>query len=32
LESLGIDDDLRKEGIKEGDLVMIGEYELEWKD
>jgi GTP-binding protein len=32
LESLGIDDDLRKAGIKEGDLVMIGDYELEWKD
>lgn len=32
LEALGIDDDLRKVGIKEGDLVFIGEYELEWKD
>lgn len=32
LESLGIDDDLRKAGVKEGDTVMIGEYELEWND
>jgi len=32
LETLGIDESLRKAGIKEGDLVAIGEYELEWKD
>jgi GTP-binding protein len=32
LETLGIDDELRKSGIKEGDMVAIGEYELEWSD
>jgi GTP-binding protein len=32
LEILGIDDDLRKAGVKEGDMVAIGEYELEWND
>ena len=32
LENLGIDDELRKAGVKEGDLVLIGDYELEWKE
>ncbi|OGO13215.1 MAG: GTPase ObgE [Chloroflexi bacterium RBG_16_47_49] len=32
LETLGIDEALRKAGVKEGDMVIIGEYELEWKD
>lgn len=32
LETLGIDDALRKAGIKEGDMVSVGEYELEWTD
>lgn len=32
MENLGIDEDLRKAGVKEGDLVMIGDYELEWKE
>lgn len=32
LETLGIDDDLRKAGVQEGDTVEIGEYELEWHD
>jgi GTP-binding protein len=32
LEALGIDDELRKTGIKDGDMVVIGDYELEWKD
>jgi GTP-binding protein len=32
LETLGIDTDLRKAGIKEGDMVEIGDYELEWHD
>jgi GTP-binding protein len=32
LETLGIDEELRKAGVKEGDIVRIGEYELEWKD
>ena len=32
LETLGIDKDLREAGVKDGDMVAIGEYELEWKD
>jgi GTPase len=32
LEVLGIDEALRKSGIKEGDNVFVGEYELEWSD
>jgi len=32
LETLGIDDALRKAGVKEGDMVSIGEYWLEWMD
>lgn len=32
LEALGIDDELRRAGVKGGDTVMIGEYELEWND
>ncbi len=32
LEALGIDSELRKAGIKQGDLVFIGEFELEWSD
>jgi Obg family GTPase CgtA-like protein len=29
---LGIDQDLRNAGVKEGDTVSIGEYSLEWSD
>lgn len=32
LATLGIDEALRKAGVKEGDMVSIGEYELEWSD
>lgn len=32
LETLGIDEALRKAGVQEGDMVYIGEYELEWSD
>ncbi|NLG97578.1 MAG: GTPase ObgE [Chloroflexi bacterium] len=32
IESLGIDKALRNAGIREGDTVYIGEYELEWQD
>jgi GTP-binding protein len=32
LEALGIDDALRKAGVKEGDMVSVGDYELEWSD
>ena len=29
---LGVEDALRKAGIGEGEMVLIGEYELEWSD
>jgi Obg family GTPase CgtA-like protein len=29
---LGIENALRKAGVKAGDTVFIGEYELEWQD
>jgi GTP-binding protein len=32
LETLGIDAELRKAGIREGESVEIGEYELEWHE
>jgi GTP-binding protein len=32
METLGVDNALRKAGAKEGDTVLIGEYELEWQD
>jgi GTP-binding protein len=32
LETLGIDQSLRDAGVKPGDSVLIGEYELEWED
>jgi GTP-binding protein len=32
LEALGIDEALRVAGVKEGDTVSIGDYELEWMD
>lgn len=32
LESLGVDEALRKEGVEIGDTVFIGEYELEWQE
>lgn len=32
LKALGIEDALRKEGVKVGDSVYIGEYVLEWQD
>jgi GTP-binding protein len=32
LQALGIEDALRRQGVKEGDTVYIGEYELEWQD
>ncbi len=32
LEALGIDKSLREAGVEEGDIVFIGEYELEWQD
>ncbi len=30
--ALGVDDALRKAGVKEGDTVAIGDYELEWQE
>lgn len=32
LQTLGIEDALRKAGAQNGDTVYIGEYELEWED
>jgi GTP-binding protein len=32
METLGIDEALRKAGIQLGDMVIIGEHELEWHD
>ena len=32
LAELGVDEKLKKMGIQEGDIVKIGEYELEWYD
>lgn len=32
LEALGVDRALREAGVKNGDTVFIGEYELEWQD
>jgi GTPase len=32
LQTLGIDDALRQAGVKEGDTVFIGDYELEWSE
>jgi GTP-binding protein len=32
MAALGLEEALRKAGVKEGDTVYIGEYELEWQD
>jgi len=32
MEHLGVDEVLRKAGVREGDTVYIGEYELEWQE
>ena len=32
METLGVEDALRKAGVQEGDTVAIGEFELEWQD
>ena len=32
METLGVEEALRDAGIKEGDTVRIGEFELEWQD
>lgn len=32
METLGVEEALRKAGVKEGDTVAIGEFELEWQD
>jgi len=32
METLGIEEALRKAGVQEGDTVSIGEFELEWQD
>jgi GTP-binding protein len=32
METLGVDKALRQAGIKEGDTVAIGDFELEWQE
>ncbi len=32
MDTLGVDEALRKAGVREGDTVYIGEYELEWQE
>ena len=32
LEALGIDRALREAGVQEGDIVHVGDYELQWND
>jgi GTP-binding protein len=32
MERIGVDEALRKAGVKEGDTVAIDEFELEWQD
>jgi GTP-binding protein len=32
MQSIGVDEALRKAGIQEGDTVAIGDYELDWQD
>jgi GTP-binding protein len=32
IETLGVDQALRKAGVQEGDMVLIGDNELEWQD
>lgn len=32
MQTLGIEDGLREAGVKPGDLVFIGDHELEWQD
>ncbi len=32
METLGVEEALRKAGVQEGDTVSVGEFELEWQD
>lgn len=32
METLGVEDELRKAGVKDGDTVHIGDFELEWQN
>jgi GTPase len=32
METLGVEDALRKAGVEQGETVFIGDYELEWQD
>ena len=32
METLGVDEALRKAGVQEGDTVAVGEFELEWQE
>ena len=32
LDEIGLNQALKKQGIKDGDIVKIGDYEMEWED
>ena len=32
LDEIGLNKELKRQGIKEGDIVKIGDYEMEWED
>lgn len=32
LEEIGLNKELKKQGIQEGDILKVGEYEMEWED
>ena len=32
LDEIGLNQELKKRGIKDGDTVKIGNYEMEWED
>ena len=32
MDEIGLNNELKRAGIKEGDIVKIGEYEMEWED
>ena len=32
LDEVGLNQELKKQGIKDGDIVKIGDYEMEWED
>ena len=32
LDKIGVTSQLKKQGVKDGDIVKIGNYEMEWED